>query len=199
MPNHDDHITDRTVRLYHTGFQVIREPDIKAGRKNADFGQGFYLSDNMEFSKRWARIRNGLSTYLNCYTFRPEGLKIKHFSRDLEWFEYIYSNRRGQEDGLAEYDVITGPIANDTIYDTWGITTSGLITKQQALGLLSEGHVYIQTVIKTEKALSALSFAEAVLLSGDEIGKYRETVRLEEARFQEQFSERLLKIMRSEK
>lgn len=30
--------------LYHTGYQEIREPDIHHGRKNADFGQGFYLT-----------------------------------------------------------------------------------------------------------------------------------------------------------
>ncbi len=27
------------VQLFHTGFQAIEKPDIKIGRKNADFGQ----------------------------------------------------------------------------------------------------------------------------------------------------------------
>lgn len=47
------------IRLYHTGFAQIIEPDIHYGRKNADFGQGFYMSDDEEFSKRWARVRRG--------------------------------------------------------------------------------------------------------------------------------------------
>ena len=38
--------------LYHTGFETIRKPDITIGRKNADFGQGFYLSDDEEFSAK---------------------------------------------------------------------------------------------------------------------------------------------------
>ena len=42
------------LRLFHTGFQVIEKPDIKFGRANADFGQGFYLSNDEEFSRRWA-------------------------------------------------------------------------------------------------------------------------------------------------
>lgn len=50
------------IRLYHTGFAEIREPDVRYGRKNADFGQGFYMSDNEEFSKRWARVRRGENT-----------------------------------------------------------------------------------------------------------------------------------------
>ena len=32
------------MTLYHTSYQIIREPDVRYGRKNADFGQGFYLS-----------------------------------------------------------------------------------------------------------------------------------------------------------
>ena len=47
------------ILLYHTGFQRIEKPDIHIGRANADFGQGFYLSDNREFSRRWARTRRG--------------------------------------------------------------------------------------------------------------------------------------------
>lgn len=45
--------------LYHTGFEKIEHPDIHFGRANADFAQGFYLSDNREFSMRWARERKG--------------------------------------------------------------------------------------------------------------------------------------------
>lgn len=183
--------------LYHTGFEIVEQPDISVGRKNADFGQGFYLSDDRDFSERWARERKGLPTYLNSYTFDPEGLKIKHLSRDPEWFDYIFANRSGQPDTLSGYDVIIGPIANDTIYDTWGIPTSGLLRKDQALELLSAGPVYEQTVIKTEKALAALHYQEAILLSPEEIRKFRETVRQEEELFQEEFSKRLDRIMNS--
>ena len=35
--------------LYHVGFDIIKNPDIHYGRKNADFGQGFYLTDDKEF------------------------------------------------------------------------------------------------------------------------------------------------------
>lgn len=181
--------------LYHTGFEMIREPDIRIGRSNADFGQGFYLSADQEFSKRWARVRKGLTTYLNCYELDTGGLRVRHLSRDAEWFDYVYANRLGQADSLAEYDVIIGPIANDTIYDTWGIMTSGLISRENALALLSEGPAYEQTVIKTEKAALALRYVNAIPLSQEEIEGYRETVRNEEKRYQEMFTARLEKIL----
>ena len=51
--------------LYHTGYQEIREPDVHFGRKNADFGQGFYMTKDPEFAKRWARERRGRETVVN--------------------------------------------------------------------------------------------------------------------------------------
>lgn len=179
------------VRLYHTGFQVIEKPDIHYGRKNADFGQGFYLSDDGEFSKRWAKQRKGTETFLNRYELVADRLKIKRFTRDEEWFSYIFDNRAGREDRLKEYDVIVGPIANDTLYDTWGVITSGFFEPTLGLELLRIGPMYEQTVIKTEKALAQLRFIGAEKLSVSEIAAYRQVVAQEEKAFQKQFAERL--------
>ncbi len=35
--------------LYHTGFEQILHPNLHRGRKNADFGQGFYLMPGQSF------------------------------------------------------------------------------------------------------------------------------------------------------
>ena len=189
-------LSKQKIRLYHTGFDIISSPDIGTGRKNADFGQGFYLSDDREFSKRWARQRKDMTTYLNYYVLDPEGLNIKQLDRDQEWFDYIYDNRNKAEDRFSGYDLIIGPIANDTIYDTWGIITSGLIRKEQALKLLQEGLVYRQFVIKTDKALKALKFMGAEELHSEEIEAFRNTVRKEEEQFQEIFARKLDEIMK---
>ncbi len=184
----------RIITLYHTGYEEIREPDITRGRKNADFGQGFYLTGDLQFAKRWARERKDRDTVINTYELDPEGLLIHRFERGRDWFGYIYSNRAGFEDALKEADVITGPIANDTIYDTFGIITSGFIKKEDALKLLLNGPEYTQTVIKTEKALSHLKWISSAKLDKEEIRSLRETVRTEEEQFQRQVTETLLKI-----
>ena len=31
------------IKLYHSGFYQVENPDIHFGRKNADFGQGFLI------------------------------------------------------------------------------------------------------------------------------------------------------------
>ncbi|MBR1757418.1 MAG: DUF3990 domain-containing protein [Lachnospiraceae bacterium] len=183
------------ISLFHAGYQVIKRPDLKIGRKNADFGQGFYLSDKEAFSKRWARERKGEQVYINKYLLATKDLKIKRFSRDREWFEYIVANRAAREDLYADYDVIIGPIANDTIYNTWGIITSGMIPKEIALELLLLGPAYEQTVIKTEKAADALTFLGADMMAHEEIASYQETVAQEEEAFQELFAKRLEELM----
>ena len=153
------------IFLYHVGFDEVKTPDIRFGRKNADFGQGFYLSSDKNFSERWARTRKDRATYLNAYELTLDGLNVKRFSRDEAWFSYIFKNRAGYADELKEFDVIVGPIANDTLYDTWGITTSGLISREKSMEILTAGPLYEQTVIKTERAAGQLKWLSSRILS----------------------------------
>ena len=76
--------------LYHTSNQEIRHPDIHQGRKNADFGWGFYLTPDRDFTYRWARE----NAVVNEYEFDETGLTVHRFTRSTEWFEYIFHNRR---------------------------------------------------------------------------------------------------------
>ena len=63
--------------VYHMGFSEIRSPDLRHGRANADFGQGFYLSDDADFSMRWARERKGETAVLNVYRLDLDGLAVR--------------------------------------------------------------------------------------------------------------------------
>ena len=113
--------------LYHTGFDEIPVPDLRRGRINADFGQGFYLSDDPAFAERWATEKKDAQTFVNRYELHTDDLQIKRFERDEDWFHYIFSNRRRMPDALSDFDVIVGPIANDTLFNTFGVLTSGML------------------------------------------------------------------------
>ncbi len=110
------------------------------------------------------------------------------FSRNTEWFEYIFANRAARPDRIADADVIIGPIANDTIYDTFGIITSGFLQPDEALKLLLIGPAYEQTVLKTEKAVSQLRWLSARVLQSGEVEEYRKTVALEETEYMKAFA-----------
>ena len=143
------------MKLYHTGREEIRDPDIRRGRKNADFGQGFYLSPDRDFSYRWA----GADAVINEYELDEGGLLIHRFNRDEDWFSYIFQNRRARDD--LSVDVVIGPIANDTIFETFGIISSGFLKPEDALKLLLVGPEYTQVAIKTEKAASRLKWRQS--------------------------------------
>ncbi len=179
------------IELYHTGYLEIRDPDLKHGRTNADFGQGFYMSKDGEFSRKWAREKVGSKIIVNRYELDTTGLDILNLTRDRKWFDYIFSNRRGKGDLLAKYDVIVGPIANDTIFDTLGITTSGFLSDEEALGILNIGPCYEQLVIKTERAKANLRWISSETIPNEQVRANRVDVEKEERRFQEQ----MVKVM----
>lgn len=171
--------------LYHTSTREIRTPDLHYGRKNADFGWGFYLTPDREFTYRWA----GEDAVVNEYELDETGLDIKVFTRNVDWFQYIFHNRRMRDDLTA--DVIIGPISNDTIFDTLGIMSSGYLTPEDALKLLMIGPEYTQVAIKTEKAAEQLSFIRAEhieRITGEQRKK-------EQDEYQEAFARELEKIL----
>jgi len=169
------------MKLYHTGTMEIRNPDIHHGRKNADFGQGFYLTPDMDFACRWA----GENAVINEYELDVEGLAIHRFERDRDWFDYIFRNRRVKD--TLKADVVIGPIANDTIFETLGVITSGYIEPEDAMKLLMIGPEYIQAAIKTEKAMRHLRWIRA-----EKIEKVRDELREAE---QEEYSQAFAEVM----
>ncbi|MBR1479175.1 MAG: DUF3990 domain-containing protein [Lachnospiraceae bacterium] len=171
--------------LYHTSDREIINPDIHYGRKNADFGWGFYLTPDREFTYRWA----GYNAVVNKYEFDEEGLDVCVFKRDAAWFEYIFNNRRAK-DGLSA-DVIKGPIANDTIFDTLGILTSGLLKPEEALSMLEVGPEYVQVAIKTEKAAKKLLFIGAEKIEKAEA----DVLKKEQDAYQREFARKFESIM----
>ena len=182
------------MRLYHMGYQVIRAPDVFYGRKNADFGQGFYTTDDSGFACRWAKERADALPVLNEYEFTPAGLTVRRFRRSAAWYGYIAGNRAGRPDALPDADVVLGPIANDTIFDTLGIFTSGLLGPGEALRLLRIGPAYRQITLKTEKAAARLRWVSARTLSAEELARYRSVLSQEKDAYLRALSEAMASL-----
>ena len=181
------------MRCYHTGHHELRDPDIRIGRRNADFGQGFYLSPNDAFAGKWVREQRDLDAFVNTYELDPEGLQVLRLQRDEDWYDYIFRNRAGLPDRYGEYDVIIGPIANDTIYNTFGVFTSGLLPREQALALLQLGPGYEQIAVKTDKARRQLRWLSARTPDASELSEMRASLLREEENYQRMLSEAFAK------
>ncbi len=130
--------------LYHGSFMSIPSPLTGVGRRELDFGPGFYVTQLREQAKRWARrvcvIRAIDTPQLSVYEFdesllfdNVRRLRLDHY--DQEWLDFIVSSRRGEEPWKG-YDIIEGGVANDQVIDTVEDYYAGRITAEQAIGQL---------------------------------------------------------------
>lgn len=133
------------IIVYHGGTEFVDKPDCKRGRKNLDFGQGFYVTDIRDQAVKWAenmsRSRNR-PALLNRYRLNREAIiKEKHCkifdAYDVQWLEFIIANRSGQ-DIAKQYDYVEGGVANDRVIDTINLYIAGLMELSTALRELSK-------------------------------------------------------------
>ena len=63
----EDCVMNKLITIYHGSKQIVEVPTFGLGRKNNDFGQGFYCTVSIELAKDWAvsSLRDG---FVNRYT-----------------------------------------------------------------------------------------------------------------------------------
>lgn len=131
--------------VYHGSVDIIKKPVCSFGRKNLDFGRGFYVTNIREQAESWAastqRFRDGKAC-VNVYTLNIKmcfsDFRTKVFDAyDREWLDFIVSCRNGY-DAAAHFDLIEGGIANDRVIDTVNNYIGGLIPVEVALSKLSQ-------------------------------------------------------------
>lgn len=162
------------ITLFHGSYTEIPQPLAKAGRKNLDFGPGFYLTKLKEQAEAWADIvasRKGrnVKPVVSVFHFdekcaKEDGVRSKEFlAYDLEWLDYVVDCRRGK-DYSSVYDIIEGGVANDNVIDTVEDYEKGIITAEQALGQLQYKKVNHQLCILNQSIIDQyLQFVESYL------------------------------------
>jgi len=107
--------------LYHGSYISVPAPLTGVGRRELDFGPGFYVTTFREQAERWALrvsiVRAVDTPVLSTYEFDrnllPDGVSHLHLEHyDREWLDFIVSSRRGEEP-WKDYDIIEGGVAND--------------------------------------------------------------------------------------
>ena len=108
--------------LYHGSNVIVEHPLVSIGRKDLDFGSGFYLTPLFEQASKWATriktIRRAEEAIVNTYEFTlPQDCKIKRFNAyDKEWLDFIVDSRKGRQPWNG-YDIIEGGVADDRVID----------------------------------------------------------------------------------
>lgn len=133
------------VIVYHGGTEIVENPICRFGRKNLDFGQGFYVTNLREQAVKWAenmaRSRNKKAV-INRYKLNREAIIAEarcliFEAYDEKWLEFIVANRTGQN-AADDFDYVEGGVANDRVVDTVNLYIAGLMELGTALRELSK-------------------------------------------------------------
>ncbi|MBO5085738.1 MAG: DUF3990 domain-containing protein [Paludibacteraceae bacterium] len=149
------------IIVYHGGTERVEMPVCKFGRRNLDFGLGFYVTNLREQAVSWAynmaKSRN-MPALLNRYRLDRDAIfreaKCRVFEAyDEEWLDFIVANRSGMN-VADEYDYVEGGVANDRVVDTVNLYIAGLIELGSALKELSKHQPNNQMCILNQEILN---------------------------------------------
>lgn len=146
--------------LYHGSREIVQSPEIRIQRYNKDFYFGFYCTLFPEQAIRWA-TRFGGKGYLNEYEYHPvEELRIKKFPEMTEeWLDFIVACRLGKS---HDYDIVEGPMADDTIFNYVQSFADGTISREAFWALAKFKKPPHHISFHTARALSTLTFIKGV-------------------------------------
>jgi hypothetical protein len=159
------------IILYHGSNMEVSNPKILSKLRALDFGAGFYLTSSKEQALKWAktvakRRKTGNPT-LNIFEFDEEmyiDLKVLKFDGpNGEWLDFVVTNRKNLAQGDF-YDLVIGPVANDSTLSVIDDYMDDRYTKQQAVERLMPQNLTDQYAFLTEKALRTLNFKRSEML-----------------------------------
>ncbi len=154
------------IIVYHGSKVIVESPEIRIQKYNKDFYFGFYCTLLPEQATRWATRYDGVG-YLSEYRYIPnKNLKIRCFTEVTEeWLDFIVACRMGKP---HEYDIVEGPMANDTIFNYVQNFVDGKISREAFWALAKFKRPTHQISFHTIRALTTLTFLRGVEVRDEE-------------------------------
>lgn len=144
---------------YQGDNKVLDEPKIYLDGSYKDFGYGFYCTNFEKQAKRWALTKKNKHV-VNVYSYTENKnlncLIFKEMSD--EWLDFVVSSRQGIR---HDYDIVEGPMADDTIWNYVDDFARGLISRIAFWELVKFKNPTRQVVFCTEAALKCLEYARS--------------------------------------
>ena len=144
------------LTLYHGSREIVEFPEIRKTKYTKDFSWGFYCTNSYKQACRWAERRNE-NGIVNIYSYQEnQNLNIKKFNEmSDEWLDFIAECRSGK---IHSYDIVEGPMADDTIWNFVNDYLAGNISRKVFWEYAKFQHPTHQISFHTLKALDCLRF-----------------------------------------
>lgn len=147
--------------VYHGSYKEVEWPAIRKQRYTRDFSWGFYCTEVKEQAEKWANVYN--TPIVSSYRIKnTETLNIKVFDGYTdEWLKFVVSSRSGK---THSYDIVVGPMADDTIYEYIEAYQMGKINTQKIFEIMKTKHPITQISFHTIHALECIEFLSSYAL-----------------------------------
>lgn len=144
------------LKLYHGGKEIVRYPEIRIARFHKDFYYGFYCTHFFDQARRWATRFHDIGIVNEYIYISDDRLKVLEFA-DMteEWLDFIVACRLGKP---HDYDIVEGPMANDTIFNYVQNFADGKISREAFWALAKFKKPTHQISFHTARALTTLQF-----------------------------------------
>ena len=148
--------------LFHGSNVVVDQPKIITDGYYKDFGYGFYCTNLEKQAKRWALVKQH-GHVVNVYDYlENKSLNTLVFDEMTdEWLDFVVACRQGIK---HDYDMVEGPMADDTIWNYVDDFTRGEISRTAFWELVKFKYPTHQIVFCSEKALKQLHFKRSYSL-----------------------------------
>lgn len=169
------------IELLHGSDHVIEKPELYIGKKNNDYGQGFYCTHESSMAMEWACKQN-TNGFVNKYVLEQEDLNILDLLNGeyniLHWMALLLENRKFRLTSeiaidardyiinnflidLTDYDVVIGYRADDSYFSFAESFVQNGLSLRSLNEALRLGKLGAQTVLISEKAFENLTFESA--------------------------------------
>ena len=146
----------KNIVIYHGSNIKVEFPEIRKTKYTKDFSWGFYCTNDYEQAYKWAD-RKSKKGIVNVYSYTTnDNLKILKFDKMTdEWLDFIAKCRAGY---IHEYDIVEGPMADDTIWNFVNDFFAGNISRKVFWDYAEFKHPTHQISFHSLKALGCLKF-----------------------------------------
>ena len=142
--------------IYRASKEIVEYPEVRKTKYTKDFSWGFYCTRDLEQARRWA-LRGSGEGIINKYEYTENPALHTMLFQGLtdEWLDFIAHCRAG---GLHEYDIVEGPMANDTIWNYVNDFMQGTISREKFWALARFKYPTNQVSFHTLRALDCIQY-----------------------------------------
>lgn len=163
------------LTLYHGSDHIVQKPLYGVGKKDNDYGSGFYTTEDKQKADEWAVTFGNDNAVTNRYSIDTANLSVLQLDDygQLAWVAEIIANRgaRGETARIlgkrivdkykvdtSKADIIIGYRADDSYIDIVDAFLQNQISLDEVDRLFRKGELGQQVFIKSEAAFANLKF-----------------------------------------